>query len=97
MNEQYQELISTLSKNHSLLLTTLLSTEDPVAWEECRHLVICPIPLLTLDMAIHRLNTGEEKRASIPSPSDIRDAIKYAQEKYKHYLLNITKEPLSSN
>lgn len=97
MNDQYQELISTLSKNHSLLLTSLLSTEDPLAWEECRHLVICPIPLLTLEMTIHRLHSGEEKRSSIPSPRDIQDAIKYAQDKYKHYLLNITKEPLSSN
>jgi len=97
MNEQYQELIATLSKNHSLLLTSLLCTEDPVSWEECRHLVICPLPLLTLEMTIRRLNSDNDKTSSIPSPREIQDAIVYAQDKYKHYLLNVTKESLSSN
>jgi len=88
MNSQFQDLVSTLSKGHSVLLTSLLCTENPTSWDDCKHIVVCPIPLLTLEMAINRVIVEKKKSGEIPSPEQIKTALEYAQTKRKHYLDN---------
>ncbi|MDH5257200.1 MAG: hypothetical protein OEX07_04310 [Gammaproteobacteria bacterium] len=93
MNDLYQELVSTLSGKHNILLTSLLCTEDLDTWEECKHLIVCPIPLLTLEMAINRVSTRSGKRSTIPTPEEIKDALIYANQKRTQYLQHIAAEP----
>ncbi|MDH3325270.1 MAG: hypothetical protein OEM38_00970 [Gammaproteobacteria bacterium] len=97
MNDQYQELISTLSGKHNILLTSLLCTDDPKTWEDCKHLIICPIPLLTLEMAINRVVAKESKTSPIPTPEEIRKALNYANQKRTQYLQHTAAEPLAHN
>ena len=84
MNKAYQELIASLSGQQQLLLTTLLSCEDTESWEQSKHLIVCPMPLLTLEMAINRVSTRTSD--SIPSPKQIYDALNYAVLKHQQYL-----------
>lgn len=97
MNNQYQELVSTLSGNHNVLLTSLLCTEDAATWEECKHLIICSTPLLTLEMAINRVINKEHKTSKIPSPEDIAKALNYANQKRNEYLKFHSKQLLAHN
>ena len=97
MNNQYQELIFTLSGEHNMLLTSLLCTKDPGAWDDCKHVIVCPIPLLTLEMAINRVTSKEHKTSSIPSPEQIKDALNYAKEKRTQYLRYISDEVTTHN
>lgn len=93
MDNQYQELISTFSGKHNLLLTSLLCTENPNTWEECKHLIISSTPLLTLEMAVNRITTKSRKN-KIPTPQQIQQALSYANEKRETYLKRIATEPL---
>jgi len=97
MNDQYQELVYTLSGKHNLLLTSLLCTTDLKSWEECKHIIICSIPLLTLEMAINRVTNKDQKTSPIPSPEQINDALNYAREKQRQYLRRKKKEPIAHN
>jgi len=95
MNDQYQELVSTLSGKHNMLLTSLLCTEDSGTWEDCKHLIVCPIPLLTLEMAINRVAVKDRKKSSIPTPEQIKLALNYANEKRTQYLQFIANDQLT--
>ncbi len=93
MNDRYQELISSFSGNHNVLLTSLLCTESTTTWAECKHLIVCPVPLLTLEMAVNRVRTGARKKNNIPTPEQIKEALNYASNKRVQYLANISNEP----
>jgi len=81
MDRAYQELYASLSGHYNVLLTSLLCCQDEESWQNSKHLVICSMPFLTLEMAIKRV-TDLEKH-SIPSPSDIYKALNYAKKKHK--------------
>lgn len=97
MNKQYQDLISTFSGDHNILLTSLLCTEKPDNWEECKHLIVCSTPLLTLEMAINRVTTEKRKKNEIPSPDQIQSALNYANEKKEQYLKHSSNKTLMSS
>ena len=97
MSDQYQELISAFSGSHNTLLTSLLCTENPTSWEDCKHLIVCPIPLLTLEMAINRVCAKGRKKHEIPTPEMIRKALTYANEKRMQYQNHIITEPLAAD
>ena len=94
MNAQYQDLVSTFTDQHNLLLTSLLCTDDPETWENCKHLIICATPLLTLEMAINRITCKENNRTLIPTPKQIQNALQYAQIKKQQYHNQLVKEEL---
>ncbi len=85
MNYKLQELMSFLSINQSLTLTSILSVTDATAWEQTKHIIISTTPFLTLEMAINRISNNR-KRNSIPEPHHIYEAIKYASLKRKQYV-----------
>jgi len=94
MSNQYQSLVSTFIGKHNLLLTSLLSTEDPKVWEECKHIIVCSTPLLTLGMVINRVITKENNSNGIPTPEQIQKALDYAYEKRTLYLQQMAKDTL---
>lgn len=97
MNDQFQTLVSTFSGNHNVLLTSLLCTESPQAWEECKHLIVCSTPLLTLEMAINRVTIKGRDKRDIPTPEQIQKALDYANEKRVQYLKHINDNTLQTS
>jgi len=92
MNNQHQQLISDLSTDSTILLTSLLCTEDPNSWDEIKYTVICPLPLLTLEMALNRVISKDQKLPGTPPPQQINQALSYAKQKREQYLKIIAAE-----
>ena len=89
MINQHQQLISDLTSDSTILLTSLLCTEDPNCWDEIKYTVICPLPLLTLEMALNRVVSKDQKPPGTPTPQQINQALSYAKQKRKQYLKTI--------
>jgi len=85
MNNRLQELMSFLSTNQGLTLTSILSVTDATAWKQTKHVILSTTPFLTLEMAVNRVSNNR-KRNSIPEPQLIYEAIKYASLKRKQYI-----------
>ena len=84
MEKSYQDLIAQLAGNQNVLLTTLISGNDPESWEESKYIVVSHTPLLTLEMAVNRVCFREKK--SPPSPAQIYAALEYAKKKSQQYI-----------
>lgn len=84
MNKKLQELIFNLPSNNIVLLTTLLSERNHENWENNKHLIVCNMPLLTLEMAVNKV--GSLMQGVIPEPKLIHAALIYAQDERAQYL-----------
>lgn len=87
MNETLETLISNLPKGNTLLLTALLSEHSLEGWNKNRHIIVCNVPRLSLEMAINRATDFE--RNTIPCPKQIHEALKSIQQSSQHSLAMI--------
>lgn len=94
MEQYYQELVATLTGRHNILLTSLLSSDDPDSWEQSKYIIISHAPLLTLEMAVNRIC---QRRPNVaPTPAQIYAALEYAKKKNQQYAKNSTPSELSN-
>ncbi|MDX1811348.1 MAG: hypothetical protein R3240_05335, partial [Gammaproteobacteria bacterium] len=83
MDNNYQELIARLSNQQTMLLTTLLSSDNQETWNEHKHTIISHTPLLTLEMAVNRVCQREHNTP--PTPAQIYAALEYAKRKNQQF------------
>ena len=83
MEKNYQELIAMLTGKQNLLLTSLLSGEDPELWEQSKYIIVSHNPLLTLEMAVNRV--CERENNSVPTPNQIYKALEYSKAKSEQH------------
>jgi len=79
MNKMYSELLAPLPVKHQALILALLNSVDTESWYNAKHLIVCSNPLLTLEMAVNRINDRE--RNDLPTCEDIQQALSYADQK----------------
>jgi len=81
--EQCREIISNLSDTNQQLVTKMLAAPTTETWTEARRITISQAPLITLEMAVKRING--EPADQVPDPFTLYRALRYAVEKSSHF------------
>ena len=82
--EKIRDMSGVLSVANQQLIEQMLDQPTLETWQQARHVIISPAPVLTLDMAINRIAGKRDNR--IPSPFTVYRALDYALKKREHYL-----------
>ena len=70
-----------LSPGNRALLETMLSGGDTFSWQKAKSIVISPLPLMTLGMAITRLQHALIPPEDVPDPFTVYRALRYSVSK----------------
>lgn len=65
-------------------LRTLLEQPDSITWQAARHILVSPVPFITLEMAYKAVAIRESK--DIPDGFTLHRALRYAVAERKKYL-----------
>jgi len=83
--EQCRDLYGSLSQQNQRVIEDMIIRPSFQTWELARRIVISPTPLLTLDMAVHRV-TEDASRNTLPDSFTIYRALDYAIKRHELYL-----------
>ena len=75
-----------LSTANRTLLRSLLRQPTEEAWIRAKSIVICPLPLMTLNMAVHRISHRVRPAHETPDAFTLYRAIKYSLDKHAQFL-----------
>lgn len=79
MNNQIP-LLHSLSDEDRELIIQMMTAPGKSVWQLARHVLVSNDPLLTLEMAVKRVE-DEPSKLLLPSPFLIKEALNYAWEK----------------
>lgn len=84
--ERCSDTFGRLSTANRNLLHALLRNPTEDTWVRAKSIVICPLPLMTLNMAVHRVSHRVRPADEIPDAFTLYRAIKYSLDKHAQFL-----------